>query len=220
MKNKILKIIILLAIILVLAMAGIFIYKQNSKLSLIFLTENNFDAIATVPNTDISFKYPSKGFYGLGVKFLGPNVEPDADMTEIKKIGFEYSAPIDKTKVSEYINFYLGPETERGNIDGEYNLENAVKAIKKIHGIIGIENGVYKTFNNYKFYIYKDDDQNDMEVWHAIFLQNDGAYQVSINYLKPKNTLYGNDSNTPESQAAYKNNDQLFLEILKNISWK
>lgn len=141
-------------------------------------------------------------------------------MTKIKQIGFEYALPLDKARVSEYINFYIGPETERGNIGGEYTLENAIKAINKIYGAIGIENGVYKTFNNYKFYIYKDNDQNDMEVWHAIFLQNDGAYQASINYLKPKNTLYGNDSNTPESQAAFKNNDLLFLEILKNISFK
>ena len=202
--------------IILLAAGVIFIYtKQYLKVS---LPKNNFDTTATVPNTNISFKYPSEGFYGLGVKFLDSAVEPGADMTKIKQIGFEYSAPKDPTKVSEYINFYIGLVTEKGNVDGDYTLENAVKSIKKIYDPSDIDDGRYETFNGHEFYLYKQDDDRNSRIWLAYFLQNDGVYRLTIQYLKPNNILYGKQSDTPESRAAFKNNDQLFLGILKNIT--
>ena len=198
---------------------GIFIYvKYYPKIS---LPKNNFDTTTAVPNTNISFKYPSKGFYGLGVKFLGTGLEPGADMTKIKQVGFEYSAPIDSAKISEFIDFYIGLVTEKGNVDGDYTLENAVKSIKKIYDPSGIDNGRYEIFNGHEFYIYKQDDSRvGSLVWLAYFLQDDGVYKVTINYLKPNNTIYGKDSDTAESRAVYRNNDELFLEILKNIEFR
>jgi len=153
----------------------------------------------------------------LGIKLSNSALEPGADMTKVKKMGFEYLAPIDPAKVSEYIVFYIGLVTEKDNIDGDYTLENAVKSIKKIYDPMDIDNGRNETFNGHKFYIYRTDNRAGLGGWLAYFLQDDGVYQVSINYLKVNNPVYAKDTDTPESRAAFKNNDRLFLEILKNI---
>lgn len=236
MKRKNIIIYIIIAILIIIISMLFFVLafkKENNKIipekhidnfeenidktedELVRLPENKFDLEYRVPSTNIVFKYPSNGFYGLGAEFSNR-----FSMQNEMQVAFSYLSPIDKKRISEYIDFYIGHKTDKGNVIGEYNLENAIKAIKKIYGPIGIDDGEYKTFNGNRFYIYKSNDQNNMQVWIGFFLHRTGIFQVTINYLKPKTTIYGEEGNTAESRAAYINNDKLFLEILANISFE
>jgi len=217
--QKILKNKILLAVIALLVTGGIFIYLNYYPI--LFLLKNNFDATATVPNTNVSFKYPSNGFYGVGIQIIDPAINASAgeDITKIKNIVFFYPMPIDSSKASEYIDFSIGFVMERDRVGSDYTLENAIKYM--FPNTIGR----YKTINGYKFYIYSPTDnthniQSNGRTLQAYFLQYDGVYRVNINYIKPINSAYGKEGDTAENRAAYKNNDKLFLKILKNIELK
>lgn len=172
------------------------------------LPENNFDTTYQIPNTNIIFKYPSAGFYGLGIDI--------ASSTEVRGlisgIHTESISEFERNAQSAYavLNINL--------IENEKNFKNIndfAEDFKKDPGVsfydqeYAKENGRLININDKEYFIYKLTE--DATAWSAFTVNKDGIVWVMLAYTS---------SFTPYSVAVYKNNDGLFLEILENISFE
>jgi len=188
--------IIILGILAIILAAGFLIYKSTGNS--IKLPENNFDAIYQIPGTNIFFKYPSAGFYGLGI-----------DITESSGIHTEPIAEFERNAQSAYVILDIDLIENEKNFA---NIDSFAEDFKK-YSEIGFydheyarENGRFIDIDDQKYFIYKVTE--DATAWSAYVIDKDGIVHVRLAYT---------GGQTPYSEAVYENNDKLFLEILKNI---
>lgn len=216
----------IIIVIFVMLLAGILvIYKYNNNNN--FLVNNNsnnnnqdidntdiklpeidFDTEAQILNTNIKFKYPSKGFYNLGIKII--NKTPDENL--IAGVHIEPTLEFDRNAQSAYviteIKLVKNKENFRNIEDFAFffKTDSTATSFEKEYAK---ENGHFVVFNNRKYFIFKMTE--DATAWTALAIWENSIIAVSLAYT---------NSFTPYSEAIYKNNDKLFLEILNNISFK
>jgi len=182
-------------------------YQNNSQK--INLPKNDFDAEMNVANTGIAFKYPSKGFYGLGIKIT--NKLPDLNNNVVAGAHIETVAEFDRDKQSGYVVAEINLIKNTGNFSDIEKFSSFFKTDSTTPGYgaeYAKENGHFVEFDNKRYFIFKTTE--DATVWTAFAISKNGIVTVSLAYT---------NSLTPYSDALYKNNDELFLEILKNITF-
>lgn len=181
------------------------VYKNKSKE--IEPPKTNFDTNIRLQNSNISFKYPSEGFYNLGIKIT--DIEPDSAL--ISGIHIEPIAEFDKNFQSAYVTaeiMLLKNDKNFKNIDELALFYKTDESATTFDRDYANENGKILDINENKYFIYKVTE--DVTLWRALTITREGIIEVSLAY---KNGF------TPYSEAAYKNNEKLFLEILGNVSF-
>lgn len=187
---------------------------ESAEVKNIKLPETIFDKTMKIPGTSITFKYPSKGFYGLPFTSESPKIpeyKPDDELPEfgklnVRAVGFEPDRTnFDKNKTAEYIELGLHIEDEGVQLKGSETLEEvmALYATNVYHDDLFVKKGKNSMINNHNFFIPVRG--------FAFTLTKDGLLVVVMN-----------DSTTkyPESIAAYKNNEKLFIQILESIKFE
>ncbi|MFH1036485.1 MAG: hypothetical protein ABIG29_00935 [Candidatus Nealsonbacteria bacterium] len=184
---------------------GKILYPGNHNIE---LPENNFDAAYQIPGTNIFFRYPSDGFYGLGINI--------ASSTEVRGlISGMHAEPVsefERDAQSAYVVLNINLiENEKAFT----NINNFAEDFKKDSDVsfydreYAKENGRIAEINDKEYFIYKVTE--DATAWSAYTINKNGIVWVMLAYT---------NSLTPYSDSAYKNNDGLFLEILENISFE
>jgi hypothetical protein len=195
-------IIVILAVILTGVL--VIIYKNNNNED--ELPKINFDTEAQLPDTNINFKYPKEGFYNLGINIT--NEETNGNL--IAGVHIESTAKFDSNAQSAYVVAEIKLLKNEKNFE---DIEKFAAAYKEDPDLsmfdreYAKENGQIADINNKKYFIYKVTE--DATVWRALTIAEEGIVEVSLAYT---------NSFTSYSEAVYKNNDGLFLEILENIS--
>lgn len=200
----------IITIILAIILAGFLIYRnlltQNS--SEIELPKTSFDAEAQLQNTNIKFKYPKDGFYNLGINIT----DIASSETLISGIHIESAAEFDSNTQSAYVISEIKlPKNKKNFKDMEelasfYKTDESITTFERDYAN---ENGRILDIKDNKYFIYKATE--DATTWHAFTIAEEGIVEVSLVYT---------NSFTHYSEALYKNNDKLFLEILENINLK
>jgi len=196
--------IIIFGIVAIILLMGFLVYIKSTNHS-IELPKNDFDAIYQIPDTNIFFKYPSAGFYGLGVRIAtSTGVEGS-----LGGVGVGESAEYKEEARSAYVTLnidLLKNDKNFASIDDfakDFQKESSVAYYDHTYAK---ENGHFLEINGRRYFIYKVTE--DATAWIAYTFDKGGILQVRLAYT-------GNDQ--PYSGAIYKNNDKLFLEILENI---
>ena len=175
-----------------------------SSLSVV-LPPTVFDSTVTVSSTDLSFSYPSKGFYGLGIKvFPFPTTdEPGV----IAAVATNPLAPFTDEKTSEYVVLNVSLLKNKQGWTPEQMI------VGFPFGTIDKEaaktNGAYVKVGSHQFFVYKSDE--GVTSLTALATSTEGMVDVNLAYR---------GSDKPESKAAYAHNDELFTEILSHVDFK
>jgi hypothetical protein len=160
------------------------------------LPGNTFDANASVPGTNVTFSYPSKGFYGLGADVVSSTQTAVVQST----------AAYDVEKGSEFVTLTVSAgSTVASSLEDMVNVIDA----NSIDGQYAKLNGEYRTIGGDRFFLWRV--MEDVTVWNAWMLAGKDRISARLAYKATEGA---------ESQAAYQHNDQLFLEILERISVK
>ncbi len=213
MKIKLNIIIITISVILIAVTIFVILRKDQkssatpSQSKAVQLPKTIFDATTTVPGTNFSFSYPSKGFYGLGANLNVSRAEESASNYHAR-VSVQTTVPYITEKGSEFVVLTVGAGKLPAN---QKSLEDVINAIDpdSYTGQYAKINGKHQTINGRKFFLSKVTE--DATTWGAWTLAGEDIITVMLAYK-------GGES--AESQAAYLNNDQLFLQILENISLK
>ncbi|MFH2136762.1 MAG: hypothetical protein ABII19_04020 [Patescibacteria group bacterium] len=200
----------IITIILAIILAGFLIYKNllTQNTDGIEIPKINFDTEAQLSNTNINFKYPKEGFYKLGIKITNIAIGE----TLLAGIHIEPTAEFDSNAQSAYV---VGGIKLLKNEKKFEDIEKFASAYKEDSRLSTFdreyakENGHILDIKDNKYFIYKVTE--DATVWHAFTIAEEGIVEVSLAYT---------NSFTPYSEAIYKNNDGLFLEILEKIDVK
>lgn len=215
MKNKKIIILIIVAVVAILGIISSFcIYNSYYKTELKSVTNNGnnivispktiFDATATIPNTNISFKYPSNGFYNLGI-----DITKNEKIKNRKLIGgihIESTLEFDINKRGDYVIVEISLLENEKKLVGindfikDYKQDSNVTIFEKGYAE---ENGRFINIDGTEYFIFKVTE--DAIRWYAFALNDDN----DIVYTTLTYTGGGVDYN-----------DELFLEILKNIELK
>lgn len=162
-----------------------------------------FDTTTSVDGTSLSFAYPSKGFYNLGVVLTKETPENIKDL--IAGYHIETTEPYDSKKGSEFVvvNVSVLKNDKSITFDGvnDYLLKRAGDIERE-----GIKEGSVFAVGSDKYFIYKVSE--DVRVWSAYTVAKDGIVMVTMAYT---------GSEGAESEKAYANNDSLFKEVLSHI---
>lgn len=196
---------VLAAVVVIVAASAVLMTRKDRPTSstpqdtFTGLPSNTFDGSATIPATKVSFAYPTKGFYGLGAKLSKENGNAHLETT----------SPYVLEKGSEFVTLHIAV-TENTKKD---TLESLVTRLKS-ESVGRIEesylnNGSLKTIGDRDFYVYKTTE--DVTVWSAFTVTQDAIINATLSYKA---------TDGAESQAAYANNDKLFIEILERVSVK
>ncbi len=170
------------------------------------LPENKFDTTTNIPGTDLVLAYPSQGFYQLGA-VLKKN-EPGDPESYGNVLTIQAKETYNAEKGSQFVTAVVALR-DAGSLEKTLkDVENIVKP-NAVEADFVKENGNYQTIAGREFFIYKVD--QFITMWRAVTLQNNQVMIVTLMYKA---------TDSKESEAAYKNNDTLFLEIIKNISSK
>ena len=202
------KSIYMIAVILAIILAGVLtiIYENNNKK--IEPPKTNFDVEAQLLNTNITFKYPEEGFYNIGINIT--NVATNENL--ISGVHIESTAEFDSNAQSAYVVAEIKLLKNEKNFE---DIEELVSFYKTDSGLSEFEkeyakeNGLIVDIGGNEYFIYKVTE--DATVWRALTIAEEGIVEVSLAYT---------NSFTPYSEAIYKNNDELFLEILENINFR
>jgi hypothetical protein len=183
-----------------------FIIKSNDKE--IELPKTNFDTEAQLQNTNIKFKYPKEGFYKLGINMT----DMATSETLIAGVHIESTAEFDRNAQSAYVV----AEIKLLKNDKKFeDIEKFASSYKEDSNLsvfdreYAKENGHVVDINGNKYFIYKVTE--DATVWHALTITAEGVIEISLAYT---------NSFIPYSETIYRNNDELFLEILENINFR
>ncbi len=200
--------------VVVLALGGLFVLNkrapnesepiQNTPTNgndTIDLPETVFDESYPLGDSGITVKYPSKGFYGHGAKVVEKPVEGDL----IGGVHVETVAPFETSRTAEFVTMDVG--VSKTDVK---SLEEIVEAIppESYDGQYAASNGTYVSVNGHRYFVYRVTE--DVTAQHAFGLDGDRLVGVLLAYKR------GDD---PESLAAYQHNDELFMELLKSISY-
>lgn len=200
--------ILIITIITIVIATGVFVVlRKDQKPSIIpsqngdvQLPENTFNASTTVPGTRVIFSYPAKGFYGLGTDIVTNDAE--------QSVVVQTAAPYITEKGSEHVVLTV---TAKKLPTDQKSLEDVIGAIDP-NSYIGQYvkmNGEYRTIGGQDFFLSKMTE--DVTVWSASTINEKNVISIILAYKNQEGA---------ESQAAYQNNDRLFLQILEHISFK
>jgi len=192
--------------ILTIILAGVLviIYKNNNNEA--ELPKINFDTEIQLPNTNINFKYPKEGFYNLGINIT--NEETNGNL--IAGAHIESTAKFDSNAQSAYVVAEIKLLKNEKNFEDMEKFSSSYKEDPNLSIFdreYAKENGHVVDISGNKYFLYKVTE--DATVWRALTIAEEGILEVNLAYT---------NSFTPYSEAIYKNNDGLFLEILENIS--
>jgi hypothetical protein len=209
MKRNI-KIIIIVACATIVVGAAIFISvrkdgnNNNINSAQTELPVTVFDGVTKIPNTKISVSYPTKGFYGLGAKFLPYNMDNNLyDVTG--GAGIVTSSPADTSKISEQISITLDVRKADNN-----NLESLIKKLNDNNGPEYAPNGVTETVADNIFYIAKNK-SGDQVYFDAYTLKNNQYIHIKFQFSEGMGSI---------NKAASDNNEKLFYDYLNNLNIK
>lgn len=205
MKIKLNTLIIAMVVIVIATTVFVVLRKDKkpsvipSQNGIIQLPENTFDATTTVPGTHFVFSYPAKGFYDLGTDVVTNDAEQSVVVQTV--------APYITEKGSEFVVLTVTAEELPTN---QKSLEDVINAIdpNSYIGQYAKMNGEYRTISGQKLFLSKVTE--DATTWRAWTLAGEDIITVMLVYK---------GSEGAESQAAYLNNDQLFLQILEHFSF-
>lgn len=199
---------ILIALLTVLAVAIIITILNSDKDTtqkeeVVQLPDTVFDATATAPGTRLVFSYPSNGFYGLGAEIsTGSGYEGETE----RFIDIDPNSIYAAEKGSQLVNLRI---TAYNLPDEKASLEDFIHATFPSDFVEGYvkKSGEYREINGIRFLLVALVDKDPISRY---------AWTLVDNKVVEINLIYGLD-NSPESQAALLNNDQLFLQILETI---
>lgn len=180
----------------------------QNKAALVFpdvvpLPDNVMNSTYAIPNTSLSIAYPKNGFYGFGVNVLPENVDPER--SELGGVGIipNTNPDIDRpVELSVGVYELKNGDTLRGIIESGH--------LSTID--IGQENvsGSYLEVNNHEFFVYKRLDNDRLSSWHAISVGKNEVVSLTFQFS------LGNDA---FSYSAFRNDDQLFLQVISHIKF-
>lgn len=206
---------IIIVVLAVVITAGVFVVLRKDKNPSIIpsqngavqLPENTFDTTTTIPGTRLVFSYPAKGFYGIGADVITSQADESVSRYHTL-ITVQSTAPYEIEKGSEFVALSFVVREQRAE---ERTLKDIVNALDpdSVDGQYAKFNGVYRTFNGQEFFVIKVSE--DATFWGAMTLLDDDVIWIRLAYKGTEGL---------ESQAAYPNNDRLFLQILEHISFK
>jgi len=206
-------IIITAVVVIVLAFGWLFVLNRSNDNNptpfspsagndSISLPETVFDEAHPLGDSGITVKYPSNGFYGLGANVS----EKSAELNLVGGVHVETAAPFEASRTAEFVTMDVSlSKTDAGS------LEEIVEAIppQSYDGQYAALNGTYVSVNGYRYFVYRVTE--DVTVQIAFGLDGEHRIGVSLAYKR------GDD---PESLAAYQHNDELFMELLSNITYQ
>lgn len=200
--------ILIIATVAIVIATGVFVVLRKNQILTVMpsqnvitqLTENIFDSTTTVPRTRLVFSYPAKGFYGLGADVVTNDAE--------QSVVVQTTAPYITEKGSEFVVLTITAEELPINQKSLKDVINAIDPNSYI-GQYAKMNGGYQTINGREFFLSKVTE--DATTWRAWTLTGKDIVTVMLAYKGTEGA---------ESQVAYQNNDQLFLQILEHISLK
>ncbi|MFA5854179.1 MAG: hypothetical protein WC866_03765 [Patescibacteria group bacterium] len=170
------------------------------------LPNNSFDATESIPETSVKVSYPKNGFYGLGVKTVQEGATPNEAIPFLGGVAILPNvSSLEDRPFSLSVGAYKksGADTLEGSI-----VKGEVSGVK-----IGKQemNGTYLTVNNHRYFVYKVLGSPTQTAWHAVSFGKKEVIIVSFEFVP------GSDS---DSYTAFRNNDQLFFQILSHISFE
>ena len=206
----------ILSIVVVLLLIGLLLlalqkFSQKSTTSIstppkstIVLPPTVFDSTITVSSTHLSFSYPSKGFYGLGVRLFPQPANSEPGL--IAGMATNPVAPFTDQKTSEYLVMNVSLFQNKEDLTPEEMLAalpdgSADKEAAKM-------NGKNIQIGTHRFFVYRGDEGVDGS--RALATSTEGMVSISFSYT---------DSDKPESQAASMYNNELFNEALSYVSF-
>ena len=161
-----------------------------------------FDGRLKIPLTDISVSYPTKGFYGIPVKFIPYNMGNNL-YGVTGGIGIVQSAPIDKANISEFISITLDVR----KADKNENLNGLIKSLNDSAEPEYQPNGTTETIDNNVFYIVKY--SNEQFVVYGAYTQiNNQFFHLEFQYPLPSGAI---------NKATADNNEKLFYDYLSDL---
>ena len=189
--------------------ASVTVVDNSSKID---FAEPIFDGSSRIGETNIVVGYPTKGFFGLGVKI--DEVKEGPYIFGVKTI--DTSAKFDPKISGGFVGFSVSVEKRKDN----QSLANIISSTPKEMPYYKREMlGKIITVNNKEYYIYDSsetfgDDRG--KGWVAITIEKNmlitigfGGHISTTNFPNP----------TPETLAAVKQYDKLFMQILEHIKY-
>lgn len=179
--------------------------QNNTKENEVALPEVHFDGEAYIPGTDIVYKYPKEGFYDLGLNITNET----ANGSLIASAHLEPTVAFDRNAQSAYVIAEIRLLKNDQNAESVKSLASSYKedsTLSEYNRSYAIENGRILDIGGNEFFLYKASE--DATAWDAFTIAKEGILEVTLSYT---------NSFTPYSEAVYRNNDDLFIEILKNI---
>ncbi len=166
--------------------------------------EPEFDGSVKIDDTGITVEYPTKGYYGLGADVSFSKSDP----YPLGSLSINASTKYDQRKAAEYVILTVGARTKKS---GE-TLAMAVDSLSKFKYPEAIKESRNINIDGHEFYIekYLGDTKDG---WTGMAINGDQVISVLFKYIMG-DAQY---EPAPESIAAYKNNDKLFLQILEHV---
>jgi hypothetical protein len=157
------------------------------------LLDNIFDKTYRIKDTSVSFMSPSAGFYNWGLRvYEEPHTIAIHPALEYDLITLWVSAdpiPLGTT---------LRQAVQSGKVGNTSDIDVWGRA------------GSYVTINGHEYYIYKFNAGERQETWRALSLGQKELISISLDY-RP--------GDTASTFAGYRNNDQLFFQILSHVNF-
>jgi hypothetical protein len=210
----------IIAILAVGVMVGVFVSRQtqippqgpaivsngnsNGFPNPVALPQNVFDTVQTVMGTTVSVSYPKNGFYGFGTKISFPPITTISDfhsnplgiiMIQAGENASKTSAPAD---LSVGVYGVEKGESLKGLVNNK--LSNEAK-----------NNGTFVTVNGHEYFVYKNFFGPINGSWVAVSVGTKELVNVSFSFDNASDAF---------SSTAFRNDDQLFLQILSHINFK
>jgi hypothetical protein len=162
-----------------------------------------FDGRIKIPSTNISVSYPTKGFYGVGVKFIPYNMASNL-YGVVGGIGITVPGPIDTTRAAEYIGITL--DVRKLSKNDSFN--NLIKRLNDNTESEYRPNGTTKTIGEGIFYVSSN--RSDGSDRLDAYTQRGNQYvHIGFQYSEGLGAI---------NTAAANNNEKLFYEYLSNLN--
>lgn len=164
-----------------------------------------FDAIYVIPNTSISVGYPSSGFYGWGI--VRSDEVPAIEMPEPGSNYVWFASPPHRPDQDPLITVSVSSDP----LPEETTLDHLLKKqVSYGYSLEDLRHGSIVSVNGHKYWLRKISLDPKHTAWHAIAFGKKEMVTILMNYGAGNGVI---------SYKAYRNNDQLFFEILSRINF-
>jgi hypothetical protein len=169
------------------------------------LPRNDFDASVGVPGSSVVVYYPKGGFYGQGVKIY-PELG-DKGQGEVGGVGIVPDVGRDEESLS---SLSVGVRSLNEPLTLKDALEQNLLA-PMIVATRDMEFGSYVSVGGNEFFVAKDSAHPTINLWRAIATNNDEIITVAFTVTDGLDSF---------SHSAFRNSDQLFLQILSHLKFE